>query len=319
VPAEGESPSQSVTLEKLKEPQQCPRLTFVNEQKHDTCVTLRKTDDRGNPLAGWRLELTRNDGTFPPQSGLTDEKGEVTFNGLPLGDYIASETLQTGYLPGGPTSVPVSLTKPSPICQVITFENPPSTCIDGHKINHLETGLPGWEIKATHKQTGQMFTTTTDATGYFVFPALPLGIYLISETLQPGWTNITPTSFEVVAAEPRLPGQCYPVRFKNRYPYACLDVYKVDAYDGAGIPAWNMTLRPAYGGEAITLPTDGIGHVRFDKLTPGDYIVSEENKPGWFHVTEPRRDLSLAASGICEVITFENCQEINKDSEQCQR
>ena len=319
VPVEGQSRSQTVTLIRLENPLTCVELKFVNRQKHDTCLIVRKTDTQDNRLPGWQIDLIRDDGTFTSQSETTNEQGEVTFSNLPLGNYTVIETLQAGYLDAGQTSVPVTLTKPNPICQVITFKNPPSTCIDGHKINHLNMGLAGWVIKATHKETNQMFSATTNNSGYFVFPQLPLGTYVISETLQAGWESVTPTSFEVAALEPRLSGECYPVRFKNRFPYACLDVYKLDAYDGAGLPDWEITLKPAYGGQPVTIKTDGTGHANFSQLTPGEYIVSEANKTGWFAVTPQSVPVTLEATGTCEIVTFQNCQELTgKSSEQCQ-
>jgi hypothetical protein len=180
--------------------------------------------------------------------------------------------------------------------------------------------LPGWAIYATNKTTGETKQTMTDDNGFFRFENLIRGTWIISEEQRVEWTPLTPPEFEVAAVEPRTPGQCYPVRFKNQFPHSCLDVYKIDAHDGAGLPGWNITLKPAYGGAPETKATDGIGHVRFEKLPPGEYIVSEETKTGWFPITEQSRSIRLEATGFCEAVTFENCQEISgAESGQCKK
>jgi len=54
--------------------------------------------------------------------------------------------------------------------------------------------------------------------------------------------------------------------------------------------------------------TDGIGHVRFNGLTPGTYIISEAMRDEWVAVTAKERQVTLEATGSCKVITFKNRQ-----------
>ena len=62
-----------------------------------------------------------------------------------------------------------------------------------------------------------------------------------------------------------------------------MDVYKKDYTDGAGLPGWEITVQSAYaGGSPVAGTTDGTGHVRFNGLTPGTFIISEKMKmAGW--------------------------------------
>jgi len=320
IPAEGENDTKTITLVPPRQLNQCEQLKFVNRQLHSSCLTVQKKDDQGNPAPNWRIILTRDDGAWPSQDGQTDANGQVTFQNLPLGLWTVTEQLQEGWISDGSSSRRVNLAQPSLVCQVETFRNIRTTCIEGYKINHLEMGLPGWIIYAVNQATAETRQTVTDNNGFFRFDNLIRGTWVISEEQRTDWTPVTPSEFSIAAVEPRTPGQCYQVRFKNRFPHSCLEVYKVDAHDRAGLPGWNITLQPAYGGNSITKATDGIGHVRFEQLPPGEYIVSEETKPGWFPITEQSRQITLEASGICEVVTFENCQEIsNAESGRCAR
>jgi uncharacterized surface anchored protein len=190
-------------------------------------------------------------------------------------------------------------------CEVVIFANEPLGCVDGYKINHLHQGLGGWEITAQNEATGEAFATVTDETGYFQFQYLVLGTWSISEEKLEGWDPVTPSEFSVKIEEPFV---CVNVRFKNMAKYACVDVVKRDVADGSGLADWEITLQPAYGGEAVTGQTDGTGSVRFSELTPGAYIVSETAKPGWKPVTPTSKKVTLQATGTCQVVTFKNRQ-----------
>jgi uncharacterized surface anchored protein len=177
--------------------------------------------------------------------------------------------------------------------------------VDGYKINHLHQAIAGWEITAQNEATGEAFSTFTDETGYFQFQNLTLGSWLISEKKLEGWDPVTPSEVTVKVDEPFA---CVSVRFKNRAQSACVDAVKRDAVDGSGLAGWEMTLQPAYGGEAIIGETDGTGSVRFSGLTPGTYIVSETGKPGWTPVTPASKRVTVQATGTCKVVTFKNRQ-----------
>jgi hypothetical protein len=303
-PADDYGSSQEVDLYPPEEPGECRVLHFVNEQIHDACVIVEKTDIAGNPVEGWQVAIARDDGTQAPQDGETDENGQVVFDGLALGEWTVNEETREWWRPLGETSVSVELERPG-YCQVVKFVNEPLGCVDGYKINHLEEDLPGWQINAVNQDTGQEFSTVTDENGYFFFNTLSLGSWVVSEDLQPGWEPVTAPKFSVQVTEPF---QCETVRFKNRTQYACLDVFKRDEIDGVGLPGWKITLQPAYGGSAVEGITDGSGWVRFNELTPGTYIVKEDLAPGWTPASPDELEVELTASGRCGVVNFCNIQ-----------
>ncbi len=303
-PASGHSTTLDLDLVSPETPDACQVALFVNEQVHDACITVQKTDVAGNPVPGWNVSVVRDDGTQPPVSAVTDENGEVTFDGLALGNWTVAEETREWWRPVGETTVGVSLERPG-YCQVVKFVNEPLGCVDGYKINHLDQPLSGWKINARNSATGQTFSTVTDAGGYFYFNTLSLGDWVISEDMQEGWEPVTDPEFTVSV---KTPFQCETVRFKNRTQFACVDVFKKDQIDGAGLPGWNITVQPAYGGSPVSGITDGTGWVRFNGLTPGAYVISEDVVSGWTATTPDAVAVELAATGSCSVINFTNIQ-----------
>lgn len=311
-PVTGESDTQTITLQPAENPALCRVLKFVNTQIHDSCLVVQKLDvtrgTPGQPVPNVPITLTRPDGTRRSETQTTGQDGKLTFANLPLGAYTVQEVVPPGSLPVGSTTASVSLSQASTICHQVTFQNIQSTCIGGQKVTHLHEGVPGLIITATNRAQNITVSTTTQADGSFRFDNLPLGTWTLWEEQRPGWTAITPSYIDVVATEPRTAGQCYAVRFKNQPPPPCLEVYKLDAYDKVGLANWTITLKPAYGGQAQTKTTDGIGYVRFDNLGPGDYVVSETEQPGWLPMTPVSQSITLVATGVCHRVIFENCQ-----------
>jgi hypothetical protein len=96
---------------------------------------------------------------------------------------------------------------------------------------------------------------------------------------------------------------------------------KIDAFDGSGLADWQVSLQPAYGGSAQVGLTDESGWVRFNKIIPGRYslseIFSETQTQGWRSVgvtvdgvvVLPPPNPTLAASGSCQVVKFYNQQK----------
>gem|GEM_PF-1918435 len=289
----------------------CQPVPFVNKQIKGSIV-VKKQDQNGNPLPNWNFTLTRVDGTQPPLAGVTGTNGEFCFEGLELGDWNLNEVPQTGWTQVSAPSNPINLTTYQDCSQVPrqVFVNKPAEplgCIDGYKINDLEQVLPGWTIKATNLTTNAVQQQVTNSAGFFQFTGLAFGNWQVEEVMQTGWTAVTPSSFPVTVNST----ECKHVRFKNRTQFACLDVWKKDAYDGVGLPDWVINLQPAFGGNPVApQATNGQGWTRFIQLQPGFYDVWEEAKVGWNPIgANIYRQIKLEASGTCAIVTFCNLQD----------
>jgi LysM repeat protein len=303
IPAPGSAIQQRITLIAPRVPGGCQTVQFVNKQVHTGCIQVIKVDTAGKPLAGWKISLSRPDGTQASISKVTNSAGIATFDGLALGEWRVKEEVQPNWRTVGAAETVINLNTPGR-CVNITFKNEALGCVAGYKINHLDQGLAGWTIKARNA-AGEEYTTVTDKNGFFQFHQLSIGTWTLSEEPQQGWEAVTPAEFDVVVTKPFV---CEHVRFKNRTTFACVDIYKKDAWDNVGLPGWQIHIKPAYGGTLQTGITDGTGHVRFNGLTPGTYVISETLQPGWTPVTPQRQVVTLAATGSCSVLTLKNRQ-----------
>jgi hypothetical protein len=283
-------------------------MIFINKQVHDGTIIVNKRDAFDNPLAGWKMVLTRDDGTQAPQTKSTNTSGTATFSGLQLGAWTVTEQVLPDWLPQGAISQTVELTQPG-AQESITFVNAAAVCIMGQKINQLDQGLSGWTITLSSSDSQDSRNTVTGVNGTFSFRNVPAGKWVISEEIPEGWEAVTPSEIELDLQQPLVPGACERIRFKNKTDFAILDVFKRDALDGVGLPDWPITVTAAYGGAPLAGKTDGTGHIRFTGLTPGTYIVEEGTMDGWVAVGNTSVKVVLQATGSSTVVTFRNRQE----------
>jgi hypothetical protein len=77
---------------------------------------------------------------------MTDIDGFYSFCELEPGDYEVCEVVEPGYMPVGPTCIPVTLECENAID--VNFTNTPLLCIEGYKIDDCTgLGLEGWTIE----------------------------------------------------------------------------------------------------------------------------------------------------------------------------
>ena len=165
----------------------------------------------------------------------------------------------------------------------------------------------GWVITATPQ--GDPFvhtqTATTNANGQAEF-TLTAGHWVIHESLQSGWTPITPSSVTLNLDQYAPAGATYPVIFKNRQP-PCkgkIVVLKLGfGVDAAGnavqlgpMAGWAMKVKR--GTWQSTRITDGSGKAIFPNLPPGVYTVSEQVQVGW-----------AAMSANPQTVVHRDCEE----------
>ena len=149
------------------------------------------------------------------------------------------------------------------------------------KENTTGTRLPNWDF------TADGVTQTTDGTGCTVFDLAP-GTYPVTETLKPGWTNITPLTQEAMV----MSNMQHSLLFINQEPAGVVNgtiqVCKQNT-TGAFLPGWDFTA------DGVTQTTDGTGCTVFD-LAPGTYTVTETLQSGWTNVTPLAQDATVVSN-----------------------
>ena len=184
-------------------------------------ITIVKDAD---PADGTDFEFTGDLGSFILDDATPDDSDGIsdttTFSNLTWGDYDVTEIVPAGWTldnincTGGDSTpiadgVTVHLDPGEDI--TVTFTNTRLCEITGHKYlcdesdNCTQTGLPGWTITldGPNGTTGN----TTDSNGYYEFTGLFDGTYTLSETMQDGWVNCTPTSYEITLDNCQIHGR----------------------------------------------------------------------------------------------------------------
>ncbi len=272
------------------------------------CILVKKTDVDGKPVVDW---LVRVSGPIDPEMK-TDANGEAKFTKLVPGTYVVSETVPYPWKALTPTSsvVKVHAAMDDNDCTVVEFKNErqPTSCVTGTKVDDQHKPLADWTIYAQRTDgKSPVFMQQTAADGSFTFKDLTLGQWTIWETVPAGWTPVTPAKFTVTLGTPSAPPECVQVRFKNRPPDVCADGYKVDEH-GKGLAGWTITAQSeADPTLSMTTVTDAHGYYRFNGLTLGNWVFTEEHKTGWTALTPDMFKVNITATKFCtRVPTFRN-------------
>ena len=181
--------------------------------------------------------------------------------------------------------------------------------ISGYKLDECTgEGLPGWTILLCSDPacTSIINSTTTNASGYYVFSVTP-GTYYVHEVLEPGWYQTAPSPQTYYGPLIISSTNLYYTdqNFRN-HELLCISGYKRIDSDGDGtgesVPTepWDITLTNASGYSASTT-TDTNGFYEFCGLYADTYTVTETVKSGWTNVTPSSLDIPLTCTNITDV------------------
>jgi LysM repeat protein len=174
-------------------------------------------------------------------------------------------------------------------------------CVTGQVIDKEHKGIAGLQVVAqTDNQPG--IATKTDPNGMFSFSDLTPGLWTFRVQVPDSWKPVTPAEFSVELAYGH--GTCYAVRFKLE-PLGCIIATKVDA-NGYPVQNWKIKLVGVTDPEKYT---DETGTARFDGLTPGNYIVSEEVPYPWKPLSPTSVNVAVHAAwddNDCARVEFKN-------------
>jgi LysM repeat protein len=290
----------------------CYRIRFKLDPRG--CIIAKKTDEIGNPLAGWLITVS---GPIDPE-GVTGADGVVRIGELIPGTYLVSDkpgdTIPAPWIwtPVTPpqVSVEVKAAWSQDDCAEVSFTNraQETSCITGYKVDDKHRPIAGWKVYAQPENGEEpVFSATTAMDGGFTFPSLPLGTWTVWEEVPPYWTSITPSEFPVTLHEPSQPPLCAVVRFKNRPPDLCAEGYKVDE-KGKRLAGWTveafLATNPA---EVMSTLTDERGYYRFNGLTLGDWVFRVKHQTGWTPISSDTVKVPIAGEPSCtQVPIFRN-------------
>jgi uncharacterized repeat protein (TIGR01451 family) len=177
------------------------------------------------------------------------------------------------------------------------------------QMNGGEPGLGNWVItlEGDLYEGGHVsMTRLTDSLGQYQFLLLKPGDYTVSEVMQSGWIHITAASSSFSLGM----GQTYNLDFGNMptgnisgYKWHDLDIDGIWDLNEPGIEGWMIHLvGEDVSGQTIDIwtMTDANGLYMFDDLLPGEYLVLEELRLGWYATTPTQ-----VVVDVSELVPFE--------------
>ncbi len=283
------------------------------------------TQTGGEPgIGGVTVKLVNPSNGAVVATTTTDANGNYIFANVTPGPYVVKETVPNGFSPTTPTSVPVSAPPGAPASAdfglqqlgtvngtVYNDVNGNGTRDPGQQNVPAEVGIPGVTITLKNAATNAVVaTTTTDANGNYSFPNVPVGGYIVTQTVPNGYTPTTPTSVPVSVPA----GGAATADFGDRQPGAIVGVVTND-FNGNGVANPG---EPGLSGVTISLYNagpDGIpgtgddvllqttttatdGSYAFTPVTPGTYSVRQTVPSGFVNTSPTQLPVVVPAGGI---------------------
>ncbi|MGF9913639.1 SpaA isopeptide-forming pilin-related protein [Paenibacillus ehimensis] len=306
-------------------------------------LTVKKVDSVQSDLllGGATFELYEKKGASLTlvSTKTTDANGTVSFDKLPVGDYVVKETAApTGYVLDSKEH-PVSIQNTDNVKLTVTnvkSETPKPPVIEGSltvkKVDSAQNELllSGATFELYEKKDASLTligTKTTDASGTVVFNKLPAGDYIVKETAAPtGYVldskehpvsiqnadNVKLTITNNKATTPTTP--------TTPTVQGSLTVKKVDSAQNELLLSGATFELYEKKGESLTLigtkTTDASGTVVFDKLPAGDYVVKETAAPTGYVLDSKEHPVSIQnADGYTLTVTNAKSSSSSSDSD----
>ncbi|GMX61735.1 hypothetical protein Elgi_15390 [Paenibacillus elgii] len=306
-------------------------------------LTVKKVDSAKTDLllSGATFELYEKKGASLTLIGTktTDASGTVSFDKLPVGDYVVKETAAPdGYVLDSKER-PVSIQTADNVKLTVTNDKltPKPPVIQGSltvkKVDSAQNDLllSGATFELYEKKGASLTlidTKTTDASGTVSFDKLPAGDYVVKETAAPtGYVldskehpvsivtadsvKLTVTNDKTTTPKPPIP----PVTIQGS-----LTVKKVDSaknellLSGATFELYEK--KDASLKLVGTKTTDASGTVVFDKLPAGNYVVKETAAPSGYVLDSKEHPVSIVtADGYSLTVTNAKSSSSSSDSD----
>jgi hypothetical protein len=270
-------------------------------------------DGADNGYSGATVWINDASGT-PLGSATTNSTGYYSFTNLANGTYTVYLQVPSGWTNSTLTQWSVTIAGSSvqaPNTGIYLTGSVTYYSISGYNINDTnkngvwdsgEPMLSGWTIQLfSGIYTGSQIpiaTTTTDASGHYIFSVLSNGTYTVLEVVQPGWVNTT-LAQKVVTISPSVV-----VNFTNYQTVTYSiggkvfnDTYSNGVYNASDPPlvGWTVTLEDIYS-NIFSTTTDANGNYSFTGLSNGTYTVQAVVQAGWQNTTSSNVIMNVSGS-----------------------
>ena len=268
-------------------------------------VIVMKIDSlTGEPLEGATFKLVSLK-TKVEARVVTDDKGKAVFKELPLGEYNLTEVeAPKGYILDDTThSVVVEKNEITGNRTEITLLNDakkpvtpeePEKEVGSLQINKIsrqtKEGLQGATFKLVSKETGQVYTVTTDDKGHGVINDLPLGDYGLTEVEAPKGYDLDSDRKDIEIIKDKALNNRTLITIENTKsmpwiplvpstPVGQVIISKIDGMTGELLPNARFDLVSVETGDTQTVTTDEQGKAHIKNVPVGLYTLKEVEAP----------------------------------------
>ncbi len=297
------------------------QLVFCNSRDTGDLRIKKYNDLNGNGqkdanepyLIGWDFTVSQNGQTVATGTTNANDGDFLVIHGLPVGEYVVTETQQSGWVSTDPGTDPITkkVTVTAGTTTDVSFGNFKYGKISGYKFedrnsngiwDNGEPTIAGWEINLGGAKTD---STTTDQNGYYEFTGLTAGDYTVTETQQASWTQTTADPNAITMTSGKTVSH---VDFGN-FHNVTITAYKYEDMNGNGtldggdlpIQGWKLTLD---GSQEQS--TDATGMASWTVTSAGTYTVAEESQTGWVHTSPDSVDVPVTSGAQLQPVVFLN-------------
>ncbi|WP_367244190.1 SpaA isopeptide-forming pilin-related protein [Clostridium sp.] len=260
-------------------------------------IELYKVDDDMKPLKGVEFTLYDSKGDKVISSESND-KGIVTFNDIPYGNYTVKETSPLeGYLKND-TIYSFDIKEDG---KTVKAENSvENKIIRGNikvvKVDEDNNLLANAEITLYDLEGNEIQKDLTDENGQVIFKNIPYGDYEVKETKAPEGYNLSDKVIKVSVNKEET-GLVYEAgRITNTKIKANIKINKLDQ-DNNKIVGAEFTLYDKNDKPITTAVTNGDGIALFEDVIYGDYYIKETKTPEGYVLNSYRHDFTINENG----------------------
>ncbi len=182
--------------------------------------------------------------------------------------------------------------------QTAYFGNHINGSISGYKLDQNDNPLANWNITAYNTTRNELYYDITDAFGYYNISNINLSYYWLNETLQEGFTQVTPNrTVQINVTTLNLFNQ----NFTNKETTYCVEGYKIDNCTGQGLQGWNITAKDVAGALVGNTTTNSSGWYQICNLSSGNHTICEDLKAGWTNVSPLCREVNITKANITDI------------------
>lgn len=272
-------------------------ITMTNEKYTSGAITIKKVDEKNNPLAGAEFML------FGPKTDkkTTDNNGVAIFENLPAGDYHVSETKWPTNYGGFNGSVHIKINTSGEAETITAAENVEvegsnitinwTNTRDKGSISITKTGSANKPLqdavfglyKDADATGNPEIIKSTDKNGEALFADLAAGKYYVKEIAAPNGYVLDETIRPFTIGG----NDAWDVKtdIENSLKQYTLKLTK-KGDDGKLLPGVEFTLS-GNGISPITKSSDGAGVVKFEGLPFGRYTIAETKAPQGYVKAKP--------------------------------